>query len=146
MRTNLLYYIVFSITFVLFCASCGDEQPRIIPNTPVNIYGELALPEFAPLRFEGNAIVVKGFGYQNNGVIVYRINSMVNAFDCTCPNCMMERSQANAVQLDGLSTGTATCPVCGVQYALLNGWAEGVKYPLQSYTASISNDVLHVHN
>lgn len=146
MRTNIPIYTILSTLMVLFCACFDNEQTRVIPQTPVSIYAELSLPLFSPLQYDGNAIVVPGYGYQSNGIIVYRYTNAVNAYDCTCPNCMISSEQVSVIALDGLSSGTATCPVCSAQYMLLNGWASNFDYPLQAYTATITGNTLHVHN
>lgn len=147
MRTlaKIIHFIVALAVLTLFNGCNENEQPQIVPYTNVNLIMSLNLPQFSPLSFSGNAIVVNNQGYKGNGVIVYRLVDDFYAFDATCPQHI---STATAIELDGVSAGTATCPSCGTTYVLMTGFAldDDSAYPLQSYTAWCTGNTVYVNN
>lgn len=138
MRTKIRIIIESVALLCILCGCFDDEQPRIVPYTPVHIEASLAEPQFSPLYIDGNAVLIPGHGYRGNGVIIYRHIGQVCAYDATCANCLQATGSAIAVELRGPADGFCTCPECGARYALLSGWAEGFKYPLQAYSAQIT--------
>lgn len=138
---------IIGIILVLTMLNCCDEneQIRVVPYTSVNLTMNLSLPQFNPLMYSNNAILVSGFGYNNNGIIVYRLIDDFYAYDATCPQHI---ETSTAVQLDGVASGTATCPECGARYILMTGFSTNSEdiYPLQPYNASGVGNTVYVNN
>ncbi|MFK5983336.1 MAG: hypothetical protein QM499_10515, partial [Flavobacteriaceae bacterium] len=81
--------IIFLFATILFACSGSDDNnnsnnPFLTPP-PVNINLSLSLPEYNPLNFDGNSIILSGQGIR--GIVVSRISSsFYTAFDITDPN------------------------------------------------------------
>lgn len=126
--------------------SCKEnEQNQIVPYTPVNLSLELSLPQFQVLQSPGSAIIFANAGYRGHGVIVYRLIDDFYAYDATCPQHI---ETPTAIELDGVSAGTATCPHCHTTYLLMTGFSQDGKaqHPLQHYRAWIMGNFVYVSN
>lgn len=142
---KVIFFIVVATALTLFNGCNENEQQQVVPYTYVNFSMNLSLPQFNPLSFSGNAIMVNNQGYRGNGVIVYRLIDDFFAFDATCPQHIQT---ATAIVLDGVAGGTATCPECGAHYILMSGFSTNSddEHPLQSYSAWGVGSTVYVNN
>lgn len=132
------------VLFFVTLGSCIEEEERIIPYTHVDIRINLSLPQYYALNIINNAIIIPYVGYNQNGVIVYRLNQEeFFAFDATCPQHV---HTSTAIAIDDNDPGNAICPYCNKVYILLNlGYVEG-GYPLQRYRTSLHGTELRIYN
>ncbi|NND62822.1 MAG: hypothetical protein HKN48_06465 [Flavobacteriaceae bacterium] len=135
----------------LFFASCNkDDGNDVNQNNPfltsplVNLQLNLNLPEYNPLKFPGNSVVLNSQGIK--GVIIYNVNnSLYTAFDLTDPN--HTPSSCSKMEVEGI---VATCP-CGNDensYDIVTGQHQNdtEAYPMQQYRIQRSGDVITVTN
>jgi len=143
MQTKIIYILLFSSLFFANTA-CDDTIDDIIPDVPVNIEFNLKEPQFNNLSVVMGAVKIDGYGYRNNGVIVFRLSdSEILAFDATCPKHIDINASVN---LDANGSGTATCPHCGTVYYLVNYGYPKNGYPLKRYQVLRSGDYVRVYN
>jgi hypothetical protein len=120
-------------------------QDQIVPNVRVDIYFNTEWPQFNKLTSPGNAVLVPNYGYNNNGVIIFR-NSMdeFTAYDATCTQHIETKT---AIVLDDHgSGGQATCPHCKTVYNFYSyGTSSG--NPLKQYSVvNTGGNSYHVSN
>lgn len=133
--------LLFSI-FILTGCSQGEE---VVPEVAFSISVNVNDPSY-----NENPFIVR---YDNShrmagiaGVVVYRLsNDEYYAFDLMCTN---EKSINSLVEItDG---ATCTCPDCGSQFLIVQSISSVLKgpakWPLKSYSCSISGDYLHIWN
>lgn len=134
----------------LFFWACGnndddninDNNPYI-NQPPVSLSLSLNLPEYNPLRFPGNSVVLFNQGVK--GIIVYNVNnSLYTAFDLTDPNHIP--SSCSKMDVEGV---IATCP-CGDDnsYDIVTGQHQNEQnaYPMLQYRIQRSGDVITITN
>lgn len=137
--------LLFVLSFTLFATSCIEEEPRIVPDVYVNFTINLALPQFSALNSINNAVKVANYGYNKNGVIVYRFNlDEFLAFDATCPQ-HIERNTSITLDDEG-AAGTATCSHCSTTYSFFNYGQASAGYPLKRYNVRVNGYMLTVSN
>lgn len=142
-----LFPIVLSL-FLLACSknnddNINDNNPYINPPI-VNFNLNLNLPEYNPLRFPGNSIVLIQQGVK--GIIVYNVNnSLYTAFDLTDPN--HTPSGCSKMIVEGV---VATCTACGDEnsYDIVTGQhrSDQQSYPMIQYRIQRSGDNITVTN
>jgi len=143
MQTKIIHILLFSI-LVITNAACDDNTDDIIPDVPVNIEFNLKEPRYINLNVVMGAVKIDGYGYKNNGVIVFRLNeNEILAFDATCPKHIDINASVN---LDSNGSGTATCPHCGTTYYLINYGYPKEGYPLKRYQVLRNGDYVRVYN
>ena len=140
--------IILAFTFwgmLSLFSSCVEEEPTIIPDVYVNLYINLSLPQFIALNSINNAVKVPDYGFDKNGVIVYRLGlEEFLAFDATCPQHI---EKSTSINLDNNGTeGTATCPHCSTTYSFPYYGQASSGYPLKRYKVSPSGNMLHITN
>jgi len=140
--TKIILAFTFLGLFSLF-SSCVDEEPTIVPDVSVNLYINLSF--YNHLSVEGNALKFPNEGYDENGVIVYRLSfEEFLAFDATCPQHI---EKSTSINLDNNGTGgTATCPHCSTKYYFINFGQASSGYPLKRYKVSRSGNFLTITN
>ncbi len=134
----------------LFLGACGnndddninDNNPYINPP-PISLSLNLNLPEYNPLRFPGNSVVLFNQGIR--GIIVYNVNnSLYTAFDLTDPN--HTPSSCSKMTVEGI---IASCP-CGDgnSYDIVTGQHQNNEnaYPMLLYRIQRSGDVITITN
>jgi len=138
-----LTLIIATIISVFY--SCTEEEPVIVPDVYVYFTINLDLPQFNHLKSINNAVKVNNEGYNNNGVIVYRLSyDDYYAFDATCPQHV---NVSTSVTLDDSgSGGGATCPHCSTTYSFFNYGQASNGYPLKRYKVNLSGNLLTVSN
>lgn len=120
----------------------NDNNPYINPP-PVNLNLNLNLPEYNPLRFPGNSVVLFNQGIK--GIIVYNVNnSLYTAFDLTDPNHIP--SNCSKMTVEGI-IATCTCGD-GNSYDIVTGQHQNNQnaYPMLQYRVQRSGDVISLTN
>lgn len=144
MRTAKIAKIAALLVLMISMNGCVEEEPIIVPYVHVDFSIDLRLPQYSPLNAFNNAIIVGGYGYNNNGVIIYRLNlEEFYAFDATCPQHI---EKSTAVTLDDNDPGYAICPHCQVTYELMNYGQASKGYPLKRYRTYLNGNILRVYN
>jgi hypothetical protein len=124
--------------------SCVEEEPKIIPDVYVNLKIYLEYPQFTDLQVTGNAIIYPNEGYNDNGVIIFRLSpEEFLAFDATCPQ-HIEENTAIAIDSDEFATGK--CPHCNTTYSFLNYGQASSGYPLKRYKTTYSGGYVYITN
>ncbi|NNM23910.1 MAG: hypothetical protein HKO54_10175 [Flavobacteriaceae bacterium] len=142
--------IIYAISALLLMGCKKDDNGMINDNNPflstpiVNISLNLNLPEYNPLRFPGNSVIINNRGIK--GVVVYNVNNnLYTAFDLSDPNHVP--SNCSRMELEGI---IASCP-CGNDtnsYDIVTGQHQNDEnaYPMQQYRIERIGDVINVSN
>ncbi len=144
---RLLLYLFLGLTLVA-CSknnndNINDNNPYINPPI-VNLNLNLNLPEYNPLRFPGNSVILPQQGIK--GIIVYNVNnSLYTAFDLTDPNHIP--SGCSKMTIEGV---VATCTSCGDEnsYDIVTGQHQSNQqsYPMIQYRSQRNGDNISVTN
>tara|TARA_B100000508_G_C11451960_1_gene274586 strand:- start:26 stop:463 length:438 start_codon:yes stop_codon:yes gene_type:complete len=134
----------------LILGSCkGDDDRPLDDNNPnlttpiVNITLNLNLPQYNPLRFPGNSIVLNQQGIR--GIIVYNVNNdLYTAFDLSDPNHFP--NDCSRMTVEGI-IATCTCDDDN-SYDIVTGQHQSNenKYPMQQYRTERVGDNITVSN
>ncbi|MEZ4779812.1 MAG: hypothetical protein R2786_10565 [Flavobacteriaceae bacterium] len=146
-----MYKFLFSLIIFVILTGCNKNNDDGINNnnpylTPpiVNLTLNLNLPEYNPLRFPGNSIVLSQQGIK--GIIVYNVNNdLYTAFDLTDPNHIP--NSCSKMTVEGI-IATCTCEDHNA-YDIVTGQitpAEQNTYPMHQYRISRSGDNITVSN
>ncbi|MBT0606886.1 hypothetical protein [Aequorivita echinoideorum] len=141
--------VVFAILVIFIGISCSnnDDRPNNNPfliDPPVNAVLNLSLPEYNPLRFAGNSVVIDN---GINGIVVYCVNeTLYTAFELSDPN--HELRNCSRMTVDGV---IASCPCSDDdnEYFITSGQhttEPDVKYPMQPYRVERNGNVITVSN
>lgn len=140
------------IVFLLLLStiiSCKDDD-NINNNNPflidplVNIQLDLSLPQYNPLNFPSNSIIINSQGIK--GIVVYNIdNSQYIALELSDPN--HAPNDCSRMTIDGIE---ATCP-CSTdtnRYNIVTGQhlTNPDLYPMQRYRAERTGNVVRITN
>jgi hypothetical protein len=120
----------------------NDNNPFLTPPI-VNLNLNLNLPQYNPLRFPGNSIVLAQQGIK--GIVVYNVNNdLYTAFDLTDPNHIP--SACSKMTLEGI---VASC-TCGDDnsYDIVTGQSQNDQeaYPMLQYRINRSGDNITITN
>ncbi len=144
---NLLVVLLLSVA--LFSCDKNDDNNNNNRNNPfltippVSFNLNLSLPEYNPLRFPGNSVIISNIGIK--GIVVYCVNeNFYTAFDLTDPNHVP--NTCSKMDIIGIE---ASCD-CGDDniYDIITGQHLGDQslYPMQQYRAERNGDVVRVFN
>ena len=142
---NTIIIFLFA-TLLLACSSNDDNNnnnnPFLTPP-PVNLNLNLSLPEYNPLNFPGNSVVISNQGIK--GIVVYNVNnSLYTAFDLSDPNHLP--NSCSRMEVDGI---VATCQ-CEDEnkYDIVTGQKinDQSQFPMLQYRVERIGDVIHVFN
>lgn len=143
--------ILIITVLAIFMSSCNkDDGNNVNADNPfltsplVNLQLNLNLPEYNPLLFPGNSVVLNSQGIK--GVIVYNVNNnLYTAFDLTDPN--HSPSSCSKMEVEGI---IATCPCTedSNTYDIVTGQHQNDTdaYPMQQYRVTRSGDVITITN
>lgn len=142
--------ILFSLLLLFFITSCNkddgndvnDVNPFIIEPL-VNLTLNLNLPQYNPLLFPGNSVVVSSQGVK--GIIIYNVNNtLYTAFDLTDPN--HAPNSCSRMSIEGV---IASC-TCGDEnsYDIVTGQhqMEPDSYPMLMYRIQRSGTTITISN
>lgn len=141
--------IILSLLIIFTAISCSksdDKQGRnpFLTDPAVNLNLNLNLPEYNPLKFPGNYVIV---GQGIKGIVVYCVSeSQYLAFDLTDPNHVP--SSCSRMDLTGVIAG-CTCPNDSNKYFITSGQhttEPDTKYPMQQYNAQLNGNTVVVTN
>lgn len=143
-----LYTILLAAFFLIGCNSDdsgnnGDNPFLSDPLVDINL--NLNLPEYNPLKFPGEYVIISGQGIR--GVLVYNLNNTTYlAFDLTDPN--HRPNSCSRMTLDGI---VASCPCTedsnSYNIALFGQHeTDENAYTMQQYRAERSGDNIFVSN
>ena len=139
--------IILCVTIALFGCKSDDEQINDNPNLfipVVNLNLNLNLPEYNPLKFPGNSVVINSQGVK--GIVIYNVNNdLYTAFDLSDPNHIP--SQCSRMDINGI---LASCPCTNDQneYNIVTGThtTNELLYPMQQYRSERNGDNLRIFN
>jgi len=136
--------------FIIVIFSCGKND-RLVNNNPnlitplVNLTLNLNLPEYVPLQFPGNHIIVTQQGIK--GIVIYNVNNtQFTAFELSDPNHTPNNCSKMAVE--GI---IASCP-CeddDNKYDIITGQHKtqpDTMYPMLRFRVELNGDILRVFN
>lgn len=135
------------LCLVLF--SCENDD-TINQNNPflidplVNLQLDLSLPQFNPLNFPGNSLVLNNQGIR--GIVIYNIdNSQYAAFEITDPNHVP--NSCSTMEIEGIEAN-CPCPDDTHRYSIITGQhaTDPSLFPMQRYQASRTGSVLNINN
>ncbi len=132
---------------IMACSNDDSQNPLF--NNPfliepvVNLNLNLNLPEYNPLKFSGQSVIIAVQGIK--GIVVYNIdNEEYTAFELSDPNHMPNACSTMIVK------GTIASCTCGDgnEYNIINGqhFTDQTKYPMLLYRAERDGDIVHVFN
>jgi len=103
--------------------------------------------QFFPLNVVGGYIYISGYGYQQKGILVYRLNqTQFLAFDRNCTHDGCTNSQA----IIKVQTGNTACKdsICGSLYNIFDGSIQTgpAVVPLFQYHTSWDGNQLRIYN
>lgn len=144
--------IILGIFFIVISLSCNnDDDNRDVNNnnpflTPpiVSITLNLNLPQFNPLKFPGNSVVISQQGIK--GVVVYNLNnSLYTAFDLTDPNHVP--NSCSRMELEGI-VATCTCEDDTNAYDIVTGQHQTDEnaFPMLQYRITRNGDNITINN
>lgn len=141
---------ILLIIMGLSVISCGNDDNQIIDDNPfltdplVNLTLNLNLPQFNPLKFPGNSLIITQQGIR--GIVIYNVNNdLYTAFDLSDPN--HTPNSCSRMTIEGI---IATCPCQNDEnsYDIVTGQHQNNQnaYPMQQYFAQRTGDILQVSN
>jgi len=145
------YISLLLITTLISCKSddggtlTNNNNPFLNPPL-VSISLNLNLPEYNPLRFPGNSVLINNRGIK--GIVVYNLNNnLYTAFDLTDPN--HQPSGCSRMEVEGV---IATCPCQNEEgsnsYDIVTGQHQNdtQAFPMQQYRVERNGDVISISN
>lgn len=141
----------FAIFFAFICLiSCKNDDVSLRDDNPylndpiVNLNINLNLPQYDPLKFPGNHIILNQQGIR--GIVVYNVNNeLYTAFDLSDPNHLP--NQCSAMTIEGI-IASCPCPADDNEYDIVTGShkTNTSAYPMQQYRARRSGNFVEVTN
>ncbi len=147
--THMKKLVAALIIIVFFFACKGDDNQNSNNNNPfltipiVSLNLNLNLPEYNPLKFPGNSVIITSQGIK--GIVVYNINNeLYTAFELSDPNHVP--NSCSKMEIEGI---IATCQCSDEnKYDIVTGQHldDQSLFPMQQYRAERTGDVVHVFN
>ena len=123
--------------------SRNDNNPNLL-SPLINVNLNLNLPQYNPLKFPGNSLILDGEGIR--GVVIYNVNNdLYTAFELSDPN--HTPNECSKMSINGI---LATCP-CTTDsnvYDIVTGQHQSneVLYPMQQYFVTRNGDNIQITN
>lgn len=137
--------------FLLLLASCSNDRTNRNPylqDVGFRFDANLNLPQYSPLTYTGNAVLIDNKGVGTRGVYVMNTGfNVFRAFEANCPN--HAPNNCSTMELDGQN---AKCPCDGYEYSLFTGQMlnrpnDGKQYyNMLEYHTTFSGNVLVISN
>ena len=144
MKKIILAFFI-SISF-LSCKSDDSQNPNVNPYLTipaVNLSLSLNLPEYNPLKFPGQSVIVTNQGIK--GIVIYNVNNVLyTAFELSDPNHFPN----NCSKMEVESTlATCTCDDEN-KYNIITGQhlTDQTLYPMLQFRAERTGDTVRVYN
>lgn len=143
--------IIFtSLCLLLIVCSCKKDDGGLKDNNPflidpiVSLNLNLNLPQYNPLKFPGNSIIISQQGIK--GIVIYNVNNdLYTAFDLSDPNHLP--SGCSRMSIEGI-VATCPCEEDDNEYDIVTGQHRTNQnaYPMQQYLARRTGDNLEISN
>ena len=120
-----------------------DNNPNLI-SPLVNINLNLNLPEYNPLKFPGNSIIISQQGIK--GIVVYNVNNdLYTAFELSDPN--HTPNSCSKMTITGI-IANCPCTTDSNTYDIVTGQHQANQdlYPMQQYFVQRSGDNVSISN
>jgi len=150
-KTSSMKRLISFLFLVVLLAGCNsDDDNQILDDNPflneppVSLTLNLNLPQYNPLKFPGNSILINSQGIR--GIVIYNVNNdLYTAFDLSDPNHIP--SGCSRMEIDGI-IARCPCPDDENAYDIVTGQHDSNQnaYPMQQYRAQRSGDVLQISN
>lgn len=133
---------IFALIALLLLVSCRDRNNGRVPDVPVNITINIALPEFFDLTVTTGSVYITG---GSRGIIVYRKSETEFVAIERHSTYLPENECAVVINDDGLILED---PCSGSQWIITDGTlVEGpASMPLVTYDTQFSNPILYITN
>lgn len=133
--------LLLMLNFVFF--GCDSGVTRInnpnLPNYIVNESLNLNLPQYSPLQFVSNPVIISA---GISGIVVMNTGTGYNAFDLACPNQQFGTCPS-AMTINGVE---AVCACDNSTYSLFTGLGQGQQYPMKQYRTTLNGNILYITN
>ena len=144
MKTKIvLIFVVFAIMSCNKDDSPRDNNPNLI-SPLVNLNLNLNLPEYNPLKFPGNSIIITQQGIK--GIVVYNVNNeLYTAFELSDPN--HTPSSCSKMTISGI-IASCPCTTDSNEYDIVTGQHQTNQnlFPMQQYFTQRSGDFVTISN
>lgn len=140
---------ILTLFLICICLACSnDDKERdnnpYLTNPVISLNLNLNLPEYTPLKFPGNHIIINSQGIR--GFVIYNINNeLYTAFDLSDPNHVP--NDCSRMEIEGV---LASCPCTddSNEYDIITGLhtADENLYPMQRYRVERSGNEIFVSN
>ncbi|MGV3697582.1 hypothetical protein [Flavobacterium sp.] len=141
MRKILLLFAFFPLIFGCDAGTINYNNPNI-PNYPVNLSVNMALPQYQSLQFPSNTAV--NYSQGARGIVIFNTGSGYNAFDLACPNQAFNTCNS-PMTIDGINA-KCNCDDTESPYNLFTGQSGGQQYSMKPYRVQISGSNLIITN
>ncbi|GGD96037.1 hypothetical protein GCM10011312_19510 [Planktosalinus lacus] len=131
----------------MFSCNNDDDVNRNNPyliDPMVNMQLDLSLPQYNPLNFPGNSLLLNSQGIK--GIVVYNIdNNQYVALDLTDPNHVP--NDCSRMTIEGIEA-MCPCPNENNKYNIITGQhvTQPNLYPMQRYRAERNGNVISISN
>lgn len=140
---------LLAVVAIIALISCNKDDSPVDNNpfliTPIiNLDLNLNLPEYNPLKFPGNSVIITQQGVR--GVVIYNVNnSLYTAFELSDPNHIP--NDCSRMTIEGI---LATCPCTSDSnvYDIVTGQhnSDQTVFPMQQYRAERVGDNVLITN
>ena len=140
----IIKYLAVPFWFILLITACkknANYNNPYLENVSFSIEINMDLPEYAPLKYANNSVLVRNAGIK--GVIVFNTGNSYNAFEASDPNHYP--SSCSTMQPNQF---TCRCDCEGNTYSLHTGQitsGDG-QYSLKAYHISQTGNKLRISN
>ena len=141
MKKILILLAFFPFLFGCDAGTINYNNPNI-PNYPVNLSVNMALPQYHTLRFPSNYAV--NYSQGARGIVIFNTGSGYNAFDLACPNDSFTTC-SSAMSINGIEA-KCNCNDTEAPYSLFSGMSPGQRYPMKPYRVLINGENLVITN
>ena len=139
-----------TLCLLLILCSCKKDDGELRDDNPflidpiVSLNLNLNLPQYNPLKFPGNSIIISQQGIK--GIVIYNVNNdLYTAFDLSDPN--HSPSGCSRMSIEGI-VATCPCEEDDNEYDIVTGQHRTNQnaYPMQQYLARRTGDNLEISN